>query len=261
MAHPTSGFYLKDNKEYVSVSTVLGATSDIFDPGKARGLEFWRRNEPDWQEIVERAQHRGKIIHAEIEGSLLGVGTAGHEDEATYEEIVKYNINEYLHYLAPLLDQIKAENDDGGKLKSNFELEGVLFCPNGYAGTADARFTWAGEYTIWDWKTVRSYKEFEDQEKAKRPKPVSKYKEAFLQLGAYALAHNMNVKLGAFDTMIKQGVICVCYDWREPQLHVLDRTKLKTAVLGFVERFNAYCEITNTVFPREAQAVQEEVFF
>lgn len=259
MAHPTSGFYIKDGHEYVSVSSVLGETSEMFDPGKAKGLQFWRRSEPDWEDIVERAQRRGKIIHAEIEGALLGIGTAGHEDEATYEEILKYNIHEYIHFIHPLLEDIKKENSEGEKLKSNLQLEGVLFCPQGYAGTADARFTWGGQYTIWDWKTVRSYKEYEDEEKGKKPKPVSKYKEAFLQLGAYALAHNIAVKAGEFDTMITQGVICVCYDWREPQLHILDKSKLKTAVLGFVERFEAYCKLKETAFPRPVQESAEEL--
>lgn len=258
MAHPSSGFYVEDGLEYVSVSTVLGETSEIFDPGKAKGLQFWRRNEPDWENIIANAQRRGKIIHAEIEGNLLGTGTAGHEDEASYEDIIKYNIHEYLHFLAPLLGEIKEQNSSKGKLVDSFHLEGVLFCPQGYAGTADARFSWANQYTIWDWKTVRSYTEFEDQEKAKKPKPASKYKEAFLQLGAYALAHNIGVKNGLFDKMITQGVICVCYDWREPQLHILDKPALKKAVLGFVERFTAYCQMNDTTLPRKVQEVANE---
>ena len=222
-------------------------------------MEFWRRSEPDWEDIVQRAQHRGKIIHAEIEGSLLGIGTEGHEDAATYEEIIRYNIHEYVHYIDPLLQEIKKENTDGDKLKENMVLEGVLFCPQGYAGTADARFTWDGQYTIWDWKTVRSYKEYDDHAKGKKTKPMSKYKEAFLQLGAYALAHNIAVKAGEFDTLITQGVICVCYDWREPQLHILDKGKMKQAVLGFVERFEAYCEIHKTAFPRPVKESAEEL--
>lgn len=259
MAHPTSGFYVKEEQEYVSVSTILGATSDIFDPGKAKGLQFWRRSEPDWEEVVARAQRRGKIIHAEIEGTLLGIGTKGHEDEATYDEIIKYNIHEYLFFIAPILEEIKKQNSKGGKLLSSFVLEGVLFCPQGYAGTADARFFWDNKYTIWDWKTVRSYTEFKDQEKAKKAKPRSKYDSAFLQLGAYALAHNIAVKTGQFDNMITQGVICVSYDWREPQLHILDGGKLRKAVLAFVERFEAYCKLVETDFPRPIQEAVEEL--
>lgn len=259
MVHPTSGFYVKDEQEYVSVSTILGATSEIFEPSKAKGLQFWRRQEPDWEEIVQNAQRRGKIIHAEIECNLLGISTIGHEDEATYEDIVTYNIHEYLHFIAPLLEMIKEQNTKGGKLLSDFCLEGVLFCPQGFAGTADARFWWDSQYTIWDWKTVRSYKEFEDQKKAKKTKPRSKYNTAFLQLGAYALAHNIAVKAGQFDSLITQGVICVSYDWREPQLHVLDKAKLKEAVLGFIERFEAYCELVGTTFPRPILEVKEEI--
>lgn len=259
MAHPTSGFYLKDEHEYVSVSTILGETSKLFDPGKEKGLQFWRRSEPDWEEILERAQRRGKIIHAEIEGSLLDTGTKGHVDEATYDEIIKYNIHEYLFYLAPILEHIKHDNSKNGTLLNNFYLEGVLYCPQGFAGTADARFFWEGKYSIWDWKTVRSYKEFDDQDKAKKPKPRSKYESAFLQLGAYALAHNIAVRAGEFDTMITQGVICVSYDWRPPQLHILDGDKLRKAVFGFIERFKAYCELMETEFPRPIKEAAKEL--
>lgn len=255
MAHPTSGFYVKDDHEYVSVSSILGRTSEIFDPHKAKGLEFWRRNEPDWEDVVQRAQRRGKIIHAEIEGDLLGWGTKGHEDEATYEEIMIYNIHEYINYLSPILEEIKTENkhEEKDALKDDFCLEGVLHCPHGYAGTADARFWWQNQYTIWDWKTVRSHKEFEEEGKGKKTKSKSKYKEAFLQIGAYALAHNIAVKNGELDTLITQGVICVCYDWREPQLHILDRAELGQAVQSFIERYQAYCELEQTSFPRLIQ--------
>jgi hypothetical protein len=250
MVHPTSGFYVKDDCEYVSVSSVLGETNAMFSPSKIKGLEFWRRNEPDWEDIVARAQRRGKIIHAEVETSLMNTTTAGHEDEASYEEILQHNIHEYIKYLSPLLELIKEENYEGEKVRDDFSLEGVLFCPHGYAGTADARFRWGGKYTIWDWKTVRSYKEFEDQEKAKKPKPKSKYEDAFLQIGAYALANNVLYKQGQAPSLIKQGVICVCYDWREPQLHILDSDKLKKAALDFVRRYEAYCELMETSFPR-----------
>jgi hypothetical protein len=257
MVHPTSGFYVKDDHEYVSVSSVLGRTNELFSPSKVKGLEFWRRNEPDWEDIVARAQRRGKIIHAELETSLVNATTAGHEDEASYDEIIKYNIHEYLTYLAPLVELIKGQNYEGENLREDFSLEGVLFCPQGYAGTADARFMWDGKYTIWDWKTVRSYTEYEDHAKGKKPKPRSKYDDAFLQIGAYALANNVLYKRGEAPALIKQGVICVCYDWREPQLHILDSEKLKKAALDFVKRFEAYCELMETSFPRPFKPAQE----
>jgi hypothetical protein len=252
MAHPVSGFYEKENCEYVSVSSVLGGTDELFNPGKIKGLQFWRRNEPDWEDVIARAQRRGKIIHAEIETTLLNATTKGHEDEASYEEVIQYNIHEYLHYLAPLLELIKDENYEGETPWEGFSLEEELFCPHGYAGTPDGRLRWNAKHTIWDWKTVRSYKEFEDQEKAKKPKPKSKYSDAFLQIGAYALANNILYKLGEAPALIKQGVICVCYDWREPQLHILNSDDLKKAALDFVRRYEAYCEMTEARFPRPA---------
>jgi hypothetical protein len=256
MAHPTSGFYVKDDHEYVSVSSVLGATNELFNPGKIKGLEFWRRNEPDWEDIVARAQRRGKIIHAEVETTLLNTTTQGHEDEASYEEILQHNIHEYITHLAPLLELIKNENYDNGNIRKDFSLEGVLFCPHGYAGTADGRFLWEGKYTIWDWKTVRSYKEYDDEKRGKKTKPKSKYDEAFLQIGAYALANNILHKNGQAPALIKQGVICVCYDWRDPQLHILDAEQLRAAALDFVKRFAAYCELMEVAFPRPIGSIQ-----
>lgn len=251
MAHPTSGFYVKDELEYVSVSTVIGQTAELFDPGKLRGLEFWRKREEGWEEILIRSQRRGKIIHAEVEAMLLGTTTRGHEDEASYDEIIKYNINEYIMHMAGLLELIKEQNSVNDEVQDFLKLEEVLYCPHGYAGTADARFFWDGKYTIWDWKTVRSYKEYEDQSKAKKKKPRSKYSDAFIQIGAYGLAHNILVKQGLQQHKIKQGSICVCYDWMEPQLHVLDSDMMKQAALDYVARYEAYCDLMQTQFPRK----------
>ena len=52
MSHPKSGFYERDEKEYVSVSSVLGRTAELFNPNKKKGLEIWRQMEPNWEELV-----------------------------------------------------------------------------------------------------------------------------------------------------------------------------------------------------------------
>jgi hypothetical protein len=257
MAHPASGFYVKDGMEYASVSLILGSTNSIFDPGAEKGLQFWRRGEPDWEEILIRSQRRGKIIHAEIETALLGCDAGAHEDEGTYDEMTRYNINEYMLYLNPLLEEIKEENLESGKVRKDFHLEQVIFCPHGFAGTKDANFMFREKYSIWDWKSVRSYKEYETEEKGMKTKPKSKFKNAFLQIGGYALAHNIAVKNKELDTLVTQGVICVCYDWREPQLHILDSAKLQQAALGFVERFSAYCDLIGSSLPRPVQEEAE----
>ena len=247
MAHPKSGFYEKDGHDYVSVSSVLGRTAELFNPNKLKGLEIWRQMEPNWQEIMERAQRRGTIIHSEVELALFGDCNKHEMDHAGMDEIITYNIPEYLTHLSPVIDLIKKENFVNGVSRPDFLIEEVLFCHLGYAGTADARLRWNGKYSIWDWKTVRSYKE---EGVKKKPKSVSHYKEAEIQIASYALAHNLCVKRGELDTEIEQGVICICYDWREPHIHVLNKQELKAAAQEFIERYKAYCSLENTSFPR-----------
>jgi hypothetical protein len=247
MAHPGSGFYIKDDKQYASVSTVLGRTSELFNPNKMKGLDIWRQMEPNWQEIMERAQRRGTIIHAEAELFFTGDADKHKLDHATMDEIMEYNIHEYISYLSPVLELIKSQNFKNEVSAPSFLMEEELFCDLGYAGTADLRLNWDGKYTIWDWKTVRSYKE---EGVKKKPKSMSHYKEAEVQIAAYALAHNLAVKKGELDNQITQGVICVCYDWREPHIHVLDKQELKAKAQEFIERLNAYCSLENTSLPK-----------
>lgn len=249
MSHPKSGFYERNDKEYVSVSSVLGRTAELFDPNKQKGLENWRQIEPDWEEIIARACRRGTIIHAEAEMFFFGRMEKHKLEEATMDEIMTYNIHEYMSYLSPVLEIIKDQNFDGETPRSNFLVEEILFCENGYAGTPDLRLNWEGQYSIWDWKTVRSYKEGVK----KKAKSMSHYKSAFVQIGAYALAHNIAVRNGELDNQITQGVICVCYDWREPHIHVLDKQELKAAACEFIDRFAAYCSLENTSFPRATE--------
>jgi hypothetical protein len=281
MVHPNSGFYEQDDKEYVSVSTVLGRTVELFHPDRVKGLEIWRSREPDWQEIMQSSQRRGTILHGEIE-SFFGIDIFSDEkkrlESPTMDEIITHNIHEYIAYLLPLLEDIKKQNGlelDGhhpihlwstSEPRNNyFLMEQELFCHLGCAGTADLRLLFAApdkkrkttllpQYSIWDWKSARSYKDLDEYgSERKKVKSKSQYKEAFVQLGAYALMHNLAVKRGELDNEITQGVICVCYDWREPQLHVLSKQELKAAAQEFIERLRAYCSIENTQFPRLIQ--------
>jgi hypothetical protein len=250
MSHPKSGFYERDEKEYVSVSSVLGRTAELFNPNKKKGLEIWRQMEPNWEEIIANACRRGTIIHSEVELSFFGSQQKHGLEEATMDEIMKFNVHEYMAHLSPVLDLVKKENFNGEICKPSFLVEEVLFCDQGYAGTADLRLHWEGQYSIWDWKSVRSYKEEGVKKKAKS---MSHYKEACVQIAAYALANNLAVRKGELDNEITQGVICVCYDWREPHIHVLDKQELKAAALEFIQRFAAYCSLENTSFPRATE--------
>lgn len=252
MSHPSNGIYEKDGLGYISVSDILGRTMPLFNPSKASGLEYWRQNEPDAIEILERGQRRGTLIHSEVELSLTGHNKVHAKDQPTFEEIMSYNIHAYMTFLNPLLNEIKQQNnvDQTGETVTHdegvFLIEKKIFSPYGWAGTPDLRLIWDGEYTIWDWKSVRSHLEKGVKQK---PKSMSHYAEAFIQIGAYALAHNILAKNCDAMLPITRGVICVCYDWREPHVHVLDKHELKSAADTFVQRYKVYQEITETKFP------------
>ena len=55
---------------------------------------------------------------------------------------------------------------------------------------------------------------------------------------------------GELDKPITQGVICVCYDWREPHVHVMNKQELKAKAIEFLERYEAYCSLVNASFPK-----------
>jgi genome maintenance exonuclease 1 len=69
----------------------------------------------------------------------------------------------------------------------------TLSYPDSYAGTADASGIYGGKQSILDFK------------QSNKPKKREWIEDYFLQISAYALAHNKT-----YDTQISQGVILVC---------------------------------------------------
>lgn len=246
-------FYVKDGLEYARVSTILGKTMPIFHPARANGLAIWQEREPNYQEILEKSQRRGTIIHYLAEGYLTG----GHEkhsaDAPSIEEVTHHNIASYLNFLEPLLKEVKESNEGScsawpGLTNGNMLIEEELYCPYGFAGKPDLRMWWNQKYTVWDWKSSRSCLE-EGVEKKRKPR--SKFSEGFIQMSAYALAHNIRAKETGEYPPIEQMVICACYDWCEPTLFIEPIEKIRECANEFIERFKVYQEIEDSAFPRE----------
>lgn len=245
-------FYQRDGLEYARISSILGETMSVFRPGKHRGLSYWQQKEPDAALILERSQKRGTIIHAEVEKFLLGDSHG--KQSSTVEELMLYNIPGYINYLNPLLEEIKGQNTEDtlwpAFLGSPLMIERELFCSHGYAGTPDMRCWFEGKYTVWDWKSTRSHLEEGVQ---KKRRTASRYAEAKIQVSAYALAHNLDLASTGEYPPIEQCVICVCYDWCEPNLIVMTMEETKKAAHEFVERFGFYKELKYSTFPRRVQ--------
>lgn len=247
-------FYEKDGMEYARISTILGKTMPIFHPSRATGLAIWQEREPMYQEILSKAQKRGSLIHYMAETALVDGDLHAEMEKPTIEDITYYNIAEYMHYLDPVLTEIKESNEGAcslwpGLSNGNMLIEQELFCPYGFAGKPDLRLWWNQKYTVWDWKTSRSY--LEDGVQKKR-KPRSRFSEGFVQMAAYALAHNIHAKETGEYPPIEQIIICACYDWCEPTLFVEDLDKIKIHANEFIERYKLYQELEDSSFPRPA---------
>lgn len=253
-------FYEKNGIEYARVSTILGETMPLFHPSKHKGIAWWQQHEPDACEILARGQRRGTMMHSVIESLLLGDKREFCHDMPSVEELMAYNIPAYISYLQPLLEDIKSQNGQDtlwpALLNSSLLIEQELFCGHGFAGTPDLRCWFEGKYTVWDWKSVRSH--LEDGVE-KKPKSISRYSEAKIQVSAYALAHNLELFANGDYPPIEQCGICVCYDWREPFLYLMDMEEIKESVKEFIERFGVYKEIENSIFPRKVQLSPSEV--
>lgn len=176
-----------------SVTTILDATK----PAEAKiALMNWKKNvgEKKAQEITTEAANRGTRMHKYLEDHIKGI---------------KLNENISNPYARQSLVMAKKVIDKG--LTSVSEVWGnevPLYYPKLYAGTTDCVGIHDGDESILDFKQTN------------KPKKIDWIEDYFLQLTAYALAHNE-----LYGTKIRKGVIMMCVRpdevgpgvWAEPQ--------------------------------------------
>ena len=182
--YPTStrstvdGFRTYDvNEEKLpSVTTILGATKD---QEAIDSINRWkaRVGEETATRIKEQAASRGTNMHLHLEKHITG---EGHLDLTEEGKIAK-----------AMADTIIAKGFND--LQEIWGSEVTLFYPNLYAGATDLVGTYDYEDSIID---------FKQSNKPKRREWIDDY---FMQLGAYAMAHNQ-----VYKTEITQGVILMC---------------------------------------------------
>ena len=182
--YPTStrstvdGFRTYDvNEEKLpSVTTILGATKD---QESIDSINRWkaRVGEETATRIKEQAASRGTNMHLHLERHVTG---EGHLDLTPEGKIAK-----------AMADTIIAKGFND--LQEIWGSEVTLFYPGLYAGATDLVGTYDYEDSIID---------FKQSNKPKRREWVEDY---FMQLAAYAMAHNQ-----VYKTEITQGVILMC---------------------------------------------------
>ena len=160
-----------------SVTTILSATQS--DEKKA-SLSKWRQNvgENKAESIMNEAANRGTIMHRILEGYLLGQNHADFSD---------------LGQEAGIMAQTVIDSGIRGHLDEIWGSEITVYYPRLYAGATDLAGIYDGRESIID---------FKQSNKPKRREWITDY---FLQLAAYAMAHNY-----VYGTNIQSGVILMC---------------------------------------------------
>ena len=164
-----------DGGAVASVTTILDATSD------KTGLIAWRKRV-------------GETKAREITTEAAGVGTRMHKYLEDYVEFGKWpepGSNPFAKKAHAMATQLR--DNAMGDVDEIWGSEINLYHPKLYAGTTDLVGQYKGQPCIMDFKQTN---------KPKKPEWVEDY---YLQLTAYALAHNE-----VFGTNIREGHIFMC---------------------------------------------------
>jgi hypothetical protein len=182
-----------DGHKVPSVTTILDKTK----PAEAKeALNNWKRavGEEKARQITTEAASRGTRMHTYLENFIKG---------DTLKEQVS---NPYAQQ--SLIMAKKVINEGFPKISEVWGSEVPLYFPELYAGTTDCVGIHDGDESILDFKQTN------------KPKKIEWIDDYFLQLTAYALAHNE-----VHGTNIRKGVILMCVKppeispgvWGDPQ--------------------------------------------
>ncbi len=170
-----------DGRLVPSVTTVLSATKDMTH------LHAWRKRvgAEKAQQITTESANIGTVMHRSLEKHVKG------EDRTPGSNLIQQKA----HTMANVII------DNGlNDVSEVWGSEVSLHYPELYAGTTDLVGVYKGEPAIMDFKQARRLKKKEWVE------------DYYLQLVAYAEAHNKQ-----YDTQIKSGRIFICTQANEYQ--------------------------------------------
>ena len=199
------------NEKLPSVTTILGKTKS---PEAQESIARWQAKVGMEQatRIKEQAASRGTNVHMHLEKYILG---EGHLDLTPEGKTAKAMSDTIIS---------KGFND----LQEIWGSEVVIHYPGLYAGATDL----VGVYDYED-----SIIDFKQSNKPKRKEWIEDY---FLQLGAYAMAHNY-----VYRTQITQGVILMCTPDNYFQKFQIKGKEFIKYQHQFLERVNKYYETKN----------------
>ena len=194
------------NEKLPSVTTILQATQP---EEKRRKLAEWRaiKGKIEADRIKKQSASRGSNMHLHLEKFILGQGHLDLTEEGkTAKSMADTVIDKGL-----------------GDLQEIWGSEVTLWYPGLYAGATDLVGVYDYEESIVD---------FKQSNKPKRKEWIEDY---FLQLAAYAMAHNQ-----IYDTGIRQGVILMCTPDNYFQKFQIKGKEFKEYKYKFLERVDKY---------------------
>ena len=199
--------YSINNEKLPSVTTILQATQS--DEKKA-SLERWKNNVGNVaaENIKNEAANRGSIMHHIIESYLLDQRHADLSDLGQQAGVMAQTI--YDEGLKGYMDEI-------------WGSEVTLHYPGLYAGATDLCGIYENRESIIDFK------------QSNKPKKKEWIEDYFVQLAAYAMAHNC-----VYNTKINQGVILMCTKDNYFQKFVIREAEFNRYVWQWLRRVSDY---------------------
>jgi hypothetical protein len=198
--------YEISNYRLPSVTTVLGATKnqDFIKKWKAKV------GEQEAERIKNHSSNRGTCMHKFLEHYVLGTGCVdltriGQEARPMADKIIEIG-------LAPV--------------EEYYGSEVTLHYPGLYAGSTDLVCLHNDKETIVDFK------------QSNRPKREEWIEDYFMQISAYAMAHDY-----VYGSKIEQGVIMVCTPDLYYQEFKVEGLQLKKWKHAFLKRLDMYNEL------------------
>ena len=207
-----------------SVTTILGATKD------QQFLKDWtaKVGKKEADRIKNLSSKRGTSMHKFLEHYILGTGyddltALGQEAKAMAEKVIDVGLT---------------------PVEEWYGSEVTLYYPGLYAGSTDLVCLHNGIETVVDFK------------QANRPKKKEWIEDYYLQIAAYAMAHDYVHK-----SNIGQGVIMVCTPDLYYQEFVVNGAELRRYKHKFLKRLDMYYDLKHDEKEQANVKINPEDFF
>ena len=199
-------YNINDKEKLPSVTTILSETQS---EEKRESLKAWRERvgELEATRIVDQSGARGTAMHKILEKYILEEG---------YVDLT--SVGKEAHNMA-----IRVIEQGLCNVPEYYGTECTLYYPGLYAGQTDLVAVHKGQDAIIDFKQTN---------KVKRREWIDDY---FLQLAAYAMAHNF-----IYRTQITKGVVMMCSKDNYYQEFIVEGKEFQQYKFNFLRRVDEY---------------------